>query len=165
MWRREGQPVRIDNVERDSTTDEDVLFLDDDDEIYVDVHDKENNEEVRKEKITNKDQKDDNGSDSENEQDMDEDGTMEITTTKITQEDKEKNGSTNIDRGEEIIAKMVRKQKAVVDLLQKPREDILRILAQEIEPFMFITQLLGEIEVRVVHSVAHVTAPLGHPPL
>ena len=90
MGRREGQPVRIDNVERDSTTDEDVLFQDDDDEIYVDVHDKENNEEVRKEKITNKDQKDDNRSDSENEQDMDEDDTMQITTTKITQEDKEK---------------------------------------------------------------------------
>ena len=131
MGRREGQPVRIDNVERDSTTDEDVLFQDDDDEIYVDVHDKENNEEVRKEKITNKDQKDDNRSDSENEQDMEEDDTVEIITTKITQEDNETNRSTNIDHDEEKIAKMVRKQKAVVDLLQKPRDDILRILAQQ----------------------------------
>ena len=129
----------------------------------MDVHEKDNEEEVRQEKITNNNQKDDNGSDSEHEQDMDEDDTVEITTTKITQEDKETNGSTNIDRDEEKNAKMVRKQKAVVDLLQKPRDDILRILAQEIEPFMFLTQLLGEIEVRVVHSVAHVTAPLGHP--
>ena len=129
--RREGQPVRIDNVERESTTA-------DDDEIYVDVHEKDNEEEVRQEKITNNNQKDDNGSDSEHEQDMDEDDTVEITTTKITQEDKETNGSTNIDRDEEEIAKMVRKQKAVVDLLQKPREDILRILAQQTEPLMFL---------------------------
>ena len=60
---------------------------------------------------------------------------------------------------------MVRKQKAVVDLLQKSREDILRTLAQQTEPLMFLTQLPGEIEVRVVYSVAQVTAPLGHSPL
>ena len=30
---------------------------------------------------------------------------------------------------------------------------------------MFLTQLPGEIEVRVVHSVVHVTYPLGHLPL
>ena len=83
----------------------------------------------------------------------------------ITQEDKGKNGNTNNDRDEEKITKVVRKQKAVVDLLQKPREDILRILAQQTEPLMFLTQLPGEIEVRVVHSVTQVTAPLGHPPL
>ena len=136
--RREGQPVRIDNVERESTTAEGVFFQDDDDEIYVDVHEKDNEEEVRQEKITNNNQKDDNGSDSEHEQDMDEDDTVEITTTKITQEDKETNGSTNIDRDEEKNAKMVRKQKAVVDLLQKHREDILRILAQQTEPLMFL---------------------------
>ena len=44
----------------------------------------------------------------------------------------ETNEDTNIDRDEEKIAKMVRKQKAVVDLLQKPRDDIMRILAQQI---------------------------------
>ena len=98
----------------------------------MNVHEKDTDEEVRYEKITNKNQKDDNGSDSENEQDTDEDDTVEITTTKITQEDKEINRSTDIDRDEEKIAKMVRKQKAVVDLLQKPREDIMRILAQQI---------------------------------
>ena len=71
---------------------------------------------------------------------------------KITQEDKGKNGNTNNDRDEEKITKVVRKQKAVVDLQQKPSEDILRILAQQTELLMFLTQLPGEIEVRVVHS-------------
>ena len=45
--RREGQPVRIDNVEREPTSAEDVFFQDDDDEIYVGVQDKESDEEVR----------------------------------------------------------------------------------------------------------------------
>ena len=55
---------------------------------------------------------------------------------------------------------MVRKQKAVVDLQQKLREGILRILAQQTELLMFLTQLPGEIEVRVVHSGVQVIAPL-----
>ena len=78
----------------------------------------------------------------------------------ITQEDKGKNGNTNNDRDEKKIAKVVRKQKAVVDLQQKLREGILRILAQQTELLMFLTQLPGEIEVRVVHSGVQVIAPL-----
>ena len=60
---------------------------------------------------------------------------------------------------------MVRTVKSVVDLLQKPQDDILRILAQQTVPIMFLTQLPTEIEVRVIPSVPQVTTPLGHPPL
>ena len=132
--RREGQPVRIDNVEREST----IIFQDDDDEIYEDPHENDTDEEGGQEKSTNKNQKDDNEIDSENDQDVDDDDTVEITTTKITQEENDTNEDTNIDRDEEKIAKMVRKQKAVVDLLQKHREDLLGILAQQTEPLMFL---------------------------
>ena len=60
---------------------------------------------------------------------------------------------------------MVRTVKAVVDLLQKPEDGILRIFAQQTVPIVFLTQLPTEMEVRVVHSVSKVTGPLGHPPL
>ena len=79
--RREGQPVRIDNVERESTTAEDVIFQDDDDEIYEDPHENDTDEEGGQEKSTNKNQKDDNEIDSENDQDVDDD---DVSTEYVT---------------------------------------------------------------------------------
>ena len=73
------------------------------------------------------------------------------------------NENTIIERNEEKIAKLTWKQKTVVDLLQKSREHILRILAQQTELLTFLIHLPGEIEVRVVHNMAQVTAPQGLP--
>ena len=57
---------------------------------------------------------------------------------------------------------MGRKITAVVKLLRTQKEeDIIRILNQQSEPTIFLTQLQSESEIRLVHTITQVTAPLG----
>ena len=59
-------------------------------------------------------------------------------------------------------AKMGRKITAIVKLLRTQKEeDIIRILNQQSEPTIFLTQLQSESEIRLVHTITQVTAPLG----
>ena len=146
--RKEGQPMRRDtrlDITDFDTTDNVQEMQDDDDEIY----DEETCENI--------DQSKDNEITQDNETSEENSITDDVAPTNRDENTTEKNP--------EQIAKMVRTIKAVVDLLQKPADDILRILAQQTVPIMFLTQLPTEMEVRVVHSVSQVTAPLGHPSL
>ena len=146
--RKEGQPIRKDtrlDITNFDTTDNVQEMQDDDDEIY-DEETCENIDQIQDNEITQ-----DNETSEEN-----------SITDNVAPTNRDENTT---EKNPEQIAKMVQTIKAVVDLLQKPADDILRILAQQTVPIMFLTQLPTEMEVRVVHSVSQVTAPLGHPPL
>ena len=61
---------------------------------------------------------------------------------------------------------MGRKITTVVKLLRTQKEeDIIRILNQQSEPMIFLTQLQSKSEIRLVYTITQVTASLGYPPL
>ena len=111
--RKEGQPIRKDtrlDITDFDTTDNVQEMQDDDDDIYGE------------ETCENIDQSKDNEITQDNETSEENSITDDVAPTNRDENTTEKNP--------EQIAKMVRTIKAVVDLLQNPENDILRILSQ-----------------------------------
>ena len=137
-------------------------MVDDDDEMYE--HDPEEQidtlvEDTREEdRVVTQDNPDNEKTDSEADEDSNQYDQVEAENDQSAEVEEE--------QVQEEPVKMGRKITAVVKLLRTQKEeDIIRILNQQSEPMIFLTQLQSKSEIRLVYTITQVTASLGYPPL